>query len=172
MPIIFHALKHHLVSLKQFIVLHENEPIKPILPQIKSLGESTFDMYVGSLSNEEIIEETTQYLKNKQLFEAKLYQQWITLNNGFSTFELSDKTLMTLRYLPKESYIHLHPCRYAQQTIRIRANAMKTAMALRLLMDNPTSVENINKARMLVELSPIKPNANISEIIKCYELIM
>ena len=172
MPIIFHALKHHLVSLKQFVILNNTKPIEPVLHQIKSLGESTFDMYIGVLSYKEIIDETTQYLKTNQLFEAELYKQWIELNNGFSTFELSDKTLMTLRYLPKESYIHLHPCRYAQQTIRIRANAMKTAMALRLLMDNPTSVENINKARMLVELSPIKPNANISEIIKCYELIM
>ncbi len=172
MPIIFHALKHHLASLKQFIVLNKNKPIKPILPQIKSLGESTFDMYVGSLSKEEIIEETTQYLKNKQLFEAKLYEHWITVNDGFSMFELSDKTLMTLRYLPQQKYIHLHPSRYAHSTIRIRANAMKTALALQLLNDKPALIENIHKARMLVELSPIKPNANISEITKCYELIL
>lgn len=172
MPIIFHTLKHHLISLKQFIVLHENEPIKPILPQIKSLGESTFDMYVGCLSKEEIIEETTQYLKNKQLFEAKLYKYWITVNDGFSIYELSDKTLMTLRYLPQQKYIHIHPCRYAEHTIRIRANAMKTALVLRLLNNKPALIENINEARMLVELSPIKPNANISEITKCYELIM
>ena len=171
MPIIFHALKHHLASLKQFVILNNTSPIESILPQIKSLGESTFDMYIGSLSNEDIIDQTTQYLKTNQLFEAKLYQHWIALNDGSSIFELSDKTLMTLRCLPQQKYIHIHPCRYAENTIRIRANAMKTALTLRLLNYNPTFVENINKARMLVELSPIKPNANMSEIKKCYELI-
>ncbi len=171
MPIIFHSLKHHLPSLKQLVAANKMVDINQLLPQIKTLGESTFDMYTGLINTETIIEETTHYLNSLQVYQEPLYEQWIAANNGFRLFDISDKTNMTLRYLPQQQYIHLHPSRYAKNTIRIKANAMKTAVALHVMNLKPTATQMVNEARQFIELSPIKTNGDISEIIKCYELL-
>ena len=171
MPIVFHLLKHHLPFLKQFVIANKMADINQLLPQIKTLGESTFDMYTGLINTDTIIEETTQYLSKLQIYEEPLYKQWITVNNGFRLFDISDETNMTLRYLPQQQYIHLHPSRYAKNTIRIKANAMKTAVALHVMNFNPTATQMVNEARQFIELSHIKTNSKISEIIKCYELL-
>lgn len=171
MSIIFHVLKHHLPSLKQFVLFNKNTPVPSILPQIKSLGNSTFDMYIGALDVGSIHDETTQYLTTHLVLEEALYQQWINKHDGFREFTLSDKTAMTLRYLPQQTYIHLHPSRHTHNTLRIKANAMKTALLLHILDYDATNINHINKIRIPIELSPIKQDADISEIIKCYQLI-
>ncbi|MBJ7429677.1 MAG: hypothetical protein JHD28_12095, partial [Bacteroidia bacterium] len=141
MPIIFHSLKHHLTSLKQLVTANKMADINQLLPQIKTLGESTFDMYTGLINTETIIEETTQYLSSLQVYQEPHFKLWIATNNGFRLFEISDETNMTLRYLPQQQYIHLHPSRYSKNTIRIKANAMKTAVALHVINLQPNTTK-------------------------------
>ena len=76
-----------------------------------------------------------------------------------------------------ERYVHIHPAKYSRHTIRVKANTLKTVLALKYasikLMDKPNyNLQEVNRIRVeLLGFSPIKSiRKGDSEILRLWEL--
>lgn len=153
--------------------IRQHTPAPDDLPvQVKTLGASQFDLYMGQLGPEEIC---AMVLAQVEHHTKASYQQWILENNGYRELTLPDTSVWTLQYLPKPAFVHLHPSRYSPHTLRMKANAMKSIVCY-LLAENP-SAETINIKRLnalrarYLQLPPVDPNGNYEEMRKIYGLL-
>ncbi len=166
---LFHDFKHHLSTIKQFLVDNKKEVNEEVLFTLKSLGNSKFDLYLGALNVDEILKEIREYLVSNSLINKDNYKQWIASSKGYRQVKLSDDSTWTLRYLEQTAYVHIHPSRYAKHTVRIGAKAMKTALLLKL-NDLPCEHDSVNAVRLLLQLSPISKHSKMEGIKKAYAL--
>ena len=168
--ILFHSLKHHLARIRQFVIDYQNNVNGQTILLIKSLGQSQFDLYLGALTIEQILKETSSFLLDNNFITRLYYKSWVEANQGYRQITLSDNSTWTLRFLDQPKFVHIHPSRYAQHTTRIKANAMKTAILLQLF-ERELSYESINEVRKLLELSPVSLRADLSGMEKAYGLL-
>lgn len=143
--------------------------------QLKRLGTSQFDLYLGCLSLEAIFEDIAAGLAQEGIGDKAVYRAWIAANAGYRTLLLRDGTGMTLRYLEQEQFIHIHPSRYAVHTVRVKANAMKTALMYLHVYGvgdgAAPDTDRINHVRRYLHLSPVSGKAGVDEIRKCMNLL-
>lgn len=87
---------------------------------------------------------------------------------------LSDKSVWTLRFVDKNNFVHIHPSRYSPNTIRIKANILKTVLCVLLFQDNlkiMPDIQLINKCRIeYLALSPLRVNNIHYELEKGFNL--
>ncbi len=167
LPILFNPLKHHWNYVLFFISKIKREgDLKQLVTTIKKIGNSQMDMYNGSLSIEDICQETKAILKQKGKIEFADYSEWISSQNGFAKTHLSDESTWVLRLgKPETNYIHIHPARGSQNCFRIKATHLKTFIIAKAWQKlNPsqklTSQEiNLLRKHYLNE-SPIKSLGN------------
>lgn len=133
-PVLFHPLKHHLGYIRDFIQAQTNAADAFLVAQLKTIGSSQLDLYLGSLPINQIAEETILYLQKYQCLEPEPYRLYLTTGGaGYGLLTLSDGSGWVLRWGVVEGrYVHLHPARYSQYTIRVKANLLKTAIAASL----------------------------------------
>ncbi len=153
-PFLLNCWKHHL----NFIRFHlsglmqdkgaGNDKIKSILLQ---LGRSQMDLYTGNFSPREIAVHVKERLTNINCFEKTSFKTWINSPpEGYKMLPVPDTSVWTLRMGQENRYIHLHPSRYSNNTIRIKANTLKTLIALKWMMhakNHPLNLEILNTAR-------------------------
>ncbi|MBC5994825.1 hypothetical protein [Pontibacter cellulosilyticus] len=162
-PILFHPFKHHMGFILAYI--QENRSIDPQLlrTDLLTLGTSQLDLYFGPLSSEQIAKETVLYLQEHNLLTPQAFRYY--LQSGGSDYRcitLSDNTDWVLRWgVVANRYVHLHPARYASHTTRVKAAALKTAIATVIAatqLSLPASeLSTINKVRKeWLGLSPVK----------------
>lgn len=178
-PILFNPIKHHTGAIKQIIGETTNE--EDLLRTLLTIGESQMDLYVGELSVGEITQQIIKQLKQKNVITQTEYSEWI--NSGGSDYKmltLSDNSQWTLRLSnDNEKYIHIHPGRYSPRTMRIKANTLKTAIAVNVYAKvnkyNPLDLEIINYARKeILGESPIKSistNSGLGKIIALFNFV-
>ncbi|NIG56459.1 hypothetical protein [Chitinophaga sp. Cy-1792] len=175
--ILFHHLKHHLFSVRHFI--QSSLPTDNKLHTIKTFGGSQFDIYTGPLQTETITQEVLHYLIRQDLSNRDAFENWVNTNGGFRTITLSDNSSWTLRIQPAIAdaaapFVHLHPSRYSPNTLRIKANAMKSIVVYYLLATDTTilnfTVLNVLREKHL-DLSPIDPAGNTEELQKVFALL-
>jgi hypothetical protein len=175
MSIVYHHLKHHLSSIKSFMLTQCATSSEAYLQQLKRLGASQFDLYTGLLTSNQAVEEVFCYLQKNNCAAFLTYAAWIHENGGFQNITLSDTSIFTLRFLndPK-LFIHVHPARYSPHTLRIKANAMKSAIvyAIKHPLSITLELETINQIRAELSLSPIRSAVQANEINKCLNLLM
>lgn len=160
--ILFHAFKHHfqynIEWLKENLGQWNNENNR----LLKSIGSSQLDYYLGSLPVHNIKSEISEYLYFRKLDAKEEYEKWISKNKGFREITLSDKSVWTLRFVDKNNFVHIHPSRYSPNTIRIKANILKTVLCVLLFQDNlkiMPDIQLINKCRIeYLVLSPLRVN--------------
>ncbi len=104
-----------------------------------------------------------------------LYKNWLDQNNGFRELIISDSSIWTLRIIDKESYIHIHPSRYSDHTIRLKANTLKTVLCTYLFEEADSFlfdpfVINLYRQKYL-GLSPIKLLGNHNEMESTFNLL-
>ncbi|NDK56776.1 hypothetical protein [Pontibacter fetidus] len=130
-PILFHPLKHHLGYIKNFIEEQVTGTASAVGTALQSIGTSQLDFYIGALSPVQIACEVILNLQHHNLLEAELYHAYLTRTGShYRTINLSDNTDWVLRWGTQPGrYVHLHPARYAAQTIRVKATSLKTAIA-------------------------------------------
>ncbi|MBC5776018.1 hypothetical protein H8S95_18220 [Pontibacter sp. KCTC 32443] len=130
-PVLFHPLKHHLGYIRTFISNHVRNRQQEIAPALQSIGRSQLDFYTGHLSPASIASEVILYLDRHQLLQPDAYLSYLSgRDNHYQTITLSDGTDWVLRWgVITDRYVHLHPARYASQTIRVKAVSLKTAIA-------------------------------------------
>lgn len=170
-PILFNAWKHHWGYVQEKISIAEN--IETLNHQIKMIGHSVLDLYIGVLSIENISQEIISILKEKNHFEEREYFDWLNTNKNYQEIKLSDGSIWTLlKGNEEKKYIHIHPSRYSPFSIRSNANSLKTAI-LSLCYQNKNEVEItlelINMIRFSFLLLP--PIRDIQDARKILDLV-
>ncbi len=145
------------------------------LNEIRNIGNNIMDLYVGQLSANVIISEIFDKLVKENIFDKNKFEDYLS-NNGYKIIEISDKSKWILRSGNKENaYIHIHPSRSGENTLRITGSAWKTAITLALfnetIMEHLNLLEKVNFVRTrYLGLSPVKKIISGSSLDKSLEL--
>lgn len=130
-PILFHPLKHHLGYIIHYIHNSSATTISKIREDLQTLGTSQLDLYSGPLMPLQIAEEVISCLQEHELLQPESFEAYLlAAKSDYRCITLSDTTDWVLRRgLVEGRHVHLHPARYATHTLRVKANALKTAIA-------------------------------------------
>jgi hypothetical protein len=170
--ILFHQFKHHLPHIKAWVERNIGKTSHEAIQTIKTLGSSQFDMYCGSLSVDEILQQVGCYLIQLGITENEQYGQWV--GNGYKLCTLTDGSVFTLRYIVHAKPVHIHPARHAPYTIRIKANALKSVICYMLAEGaaGSLSIHKLNALRMqYLGLPPVSETGGITEMERLAKLL-
>src|SRR5674476_833252 len=82
-PFLFNPLKHHLGFIREFINLNidkNGSELQDLAKDLKHLGTSVMDIYTGSLSIRNILNEIEEFLKQKDILRRENYSVWAGSN--------------------------------------------------------------------------------------------
>jgi hypothetical protein len=177
-PFQFNPLKHHLSFIKEFIAIRLSEDkvhdINYLVRELQHIGTSVMDVYDGLLQVTEILNEVTAFLKSKHLDNKENYSEWTGNSyNEFRIIELSDTSKWMLKYHKSENrYVHLFPARMSHHSFRIKANTLKSAILYIILIGKDyISRRDLNRARDLLGLSPVKDTMDADAITEMIEIL-
>ncbi|MCX6334534.1 MAG: hypothetical protein NT092_09540 [Bacteroidia bacterium] len=177
-PFQFNPLKHHLFFIKGFIAdrwpEEKKTDIKNIVKELKHIGSSVMDVYSGSLSVEDICKEIREFLHSEKLDEINIFSGWAGIKiDDFKTIALSDTSLWMLKYHNDEKkFVHIFPARLSPHSFRIKANTLKSAILYYILIGKDfVTGEDLNKARSLLGLSPVKNTTETEAITEMIEIL-
>jgi hypothetical protein len=181
--ITFNYLKHHFLFVRSKInelnfdiTRFENEIG---LISIKSISNNVMDLYTGLLSIENIYSEILSLLSAKIEVKENSYIKWLG-KLGYQSFVLSDDSIWVLRYgMPYNAFIHIHPGRGGNHTLRLTGGAWKTALFMTFyevgILHKNTMLDKVNFARTsYLQLSPIKeliPGSNLHMALSLLDVI-
>ena len=177
--VMFNSEKHHLQTIanKTCQYISQGEKTLPqLLDKLVNKGvhrgsyNGVIDVYFGSLLPEQIKAEVAIFLTEHGISDFEGYRQFLETHGQikrrgyYTSFTLSDGTLMTLRIADDENqYVHVHPGRYSPNTFRVKAYSLKTAILTLYLAKCRGSLINdislINEARRYLDLPPVQDNA-------------
>ena len=164
-PFLFNSLKHHRETVLNFIEKARDNRISKneANAAMNKIGNSMIDFYYGELPPEVIANEIKESLIAQNYYNEKTYLDLIQSKpKKCNTIILSDGSgWMLLFGRSHGKYIHIHPCRGSEHTIRTCAIALKTAIVLKVFFKEALSgselVPLVNKARLhYLDESPIK----------------
>ncbi|GAB3195168.1 hypothetical protein ABID22_004096 [Pontibacter aydingkolensis] len=162
-PILFHPFKHHLGFILAYIKANQSIDLIQFRADLLTLGTSQLDLYFGPLDAVQIADETVLYLQQHDLLTPAAFRHYLgSGGQDYRCITLSDTTDWVLRWgTVNDRYVHLHPARYASHTTRVKAAALKTAIATVIAsaqLGLPASeISTINKVRTeWLGLSPVK----------------
>jgi hypothetical protein len=177
-PVLFNCLKHHLSYIKSILVTHSQLPLDPpaIARLLLPIGTSQMDLYTGSLSPSEISRQIIQSLQTRDVLEKSLFHSYTARQEqGFFTLAISDASLWVVRIGEQpDRYVHIHPGRHSPHTIRVKAGALKTAIAVaiwtRVHQEATVDLTLVNHVRRtILGESPVKAvhdNEGMGKIIQ------
>jgi hypothetical protein len=177
-PFQFNPLKHHLEYIRHFTYERSDEEhgidTSTLIRELKHIGTSVMDVYTGQLSTAKICSEVLRYLISNRLNKHESFSEWA--GKSFSEFRiltLSDKSRWTLKYHnDKNRYVHLFPARMSPHTFRIKANTLKSAILYYIIVGKDfISRNDLNKARVLLGLSPVKDPGEAEAITEMIEML-
>jgi hypothetical protein len=177
-PFQFNPLKHHLSFMREFIDLrlpeHHLADRSDLVKDIKHIGTSVMDVYTGSLSLNEIIDQTEYFLNTNDLADENRFSGWTGKDfDDFRLMTLSDSSLWILKYRnSRERYVHLFPARMSPHSFRVKANTLKSAIIFMILIGKDyISVAELNRARYFLGLSPVKETSDVEAITEMIEIL-
>lgn len=171
--ILFHHFKHHLGFLKEWVAANAGNADAGVIAAMKTLGSSQLDMYCGGLTVNEILQQCSIFLQQQGINNIAQFKQWVGSN--YKLFTLTDGSGFTIRYIDHIKPVHIHPSRHVPHTMRIKANALKTAVCYVLQNGNAgaVSISTLNTLRkQYLELSPVSEKTAVSEIEKAIKLFI
>lgn len=167
-PITFNPYKHHFGFLREEIVRLNQFDQQTTNQILCKIGNNLFDFYIGQLSIEQICFETIDFFEQKEITNLVAFKNWL-IPNKWKKIVFSDYSEWLIKQGNiRNRYIHIHPAKHSVHTIRIRANTLKTVLALKLNSIPLSSVQlenlrSVNKVRQeWLNLSPIKSIHNSS----------
>ena len=165
----FNVYKHHLDSIRTLVMEADFETLTNTL---KRIGNSTLDLYTGDLSVDSIKKEVADLLSSRSIIDVKSYSKYLKENAGFQNIGLSDGSTWTLRKIRGPEFIHIHPARYSQHSVRTNGSSLKTVIATKSLFDSyAPGIQDINESRERIGLPPVKKvvrNRGISKLFKLF----
>jgi hypothetical protein len=160
-PILFHPLKHHLGYIREFIKTQQEAEEAALIAQLKTIGSSQLDLYLGELAPQQIARETILYLQGHHTLEPEAYRLYLSDSDAsYRILTLSDGSKWVLRWgIVEGRHVHLHPARYSLHTLRVKANTLKTAVAMIIAArryKQPLGLQLVNQVRpQWLGLAPI-----------------
>jgi hypothetical protein len=176
-PFLFNPLKHHLGFIREFINLNidkNSSELQDLAKDLKHLGTSVMDIYTGSLSIRNIIFETEEFLKQKNILRRETFSVWAGLNmKCFRIISLTDGSQWTLKFHPNPlRFVHVFPARNSQHTFRVKSNTLKSALVYTIIIGKDlVTGEDLNKVRPLLGLSPVKDAIDTEAILEMIEIL-
>ena len=168
-PIVFNPLKHHKDYITTFM---KNATPGDIKDHFDSICLNYIDIYTGKLSIEDITNQVVKILKDSNVFEKEKFQKWIKSSNKFQLITLSDHSNWIIREGKEiDRYIHIHPAKSGEHTVRFKGATLKTAYQLKM-QHTPAykpKLEDVNNARKKIGLSPVKKLEKGKGIYRCWE---
>jgi hypothetical protein len=177
-PFQFNPLKHHLSFIREFVSMRIAEAketdIKNLIKELKYIGTSVMDVYTGSLSLDSICKEVIGFLKYEKIDKKKVFSGWTGTNfNDFRKVTLSDTSEWMLKFHNDEKrFVHLFPARLSPNSFRIKANTLKSAILYYIIIGKDyITGEDLNRARTLLGLSPVKNTEEAEAITEIIEIL-
>src|SRR5262249_62216265 len=120
--------------------------------QLVAVGTEPMDLYPGRLSPRDLAGEIVAQLRADGRLDPDAFAAWVAEADGYRLVEVSDGSRWTLRAAAgSERYVHAHPGRYSPQSLRVRANVLKTAVMVladaRANGGHPPELERVNAGR-------------------------
>jgi hypothetical protein len=172
----FNELKHHLGIIASFVKTNAGKR-NIAMEEVVKIGHSVLDVYTGILSVENILEEIASYLQKFNCTNYEQYKKWIYAEGkDYRIIKLSDDSEWTLRLGEKENkFVHIHPCRNRDLTIRLNSSTLKTAILFLVSYygeENICLKEKIDEVRMkYLMLPPIKSLETSGKLLNIISLI-
>jgi hypothetical protein len=175
-PFIFNPLKHHLEYIKEFISFRteEDNDLKSLLKEIGHIGTSVMDVYTGSLTSDKIFSEINRFLILNKITSFSAFGNWTGKRfNDYKVATLSDTSQWALKYHNDEiRYVHLFPSRLSPHSFRVKANTLKSAILYYIVIGKDyITGDDLNQARVLLGLSPVKDPAETEAITEMIEIL-
>lgn len=109
-----------------------------------------------------------------KLAEKSKYSAWTGVKfSEFKIIGLTDGSEWTMKYHNNESrYIHFFPARSGPYTFRVKANTLKSAVLYLILTGKDfINAADLNEARALMGLSPVRDTAEAEAITEMIEIL-
>jgi len=169
-PVRFNPFKHH----RNYILgILESASSEEIISLLDPVCNNYIDIYTGSIIPEAIGNAVIGILKSKQVFQLDDFTRWVDSTNGYQQIKLEDGSEWIVRISKEaERYIHIHPMHTGPFSIRLKGSTLKTAYLLKVgfrVSQEMLSLENVNRVRMQIGLSPVKKLERGKGILNCYE---
>ena len=175
-PITFNPYKHHFLFLLKEIEIWKTMSWIKVETDLLSIGNNLIDFYTGNLNIQQICTETISYFKNKNITNRNIFTIWLDALN-YKKIQLSDKSEWLIKEgINSQRYIHIHPAKFSECTIRVRATTLKTVIALNvqsvpIQKEMKANLSAVNAIRHeLLGLSPIKSLTPGTGILRLWEL--
>jgi hypothetical protein len=171
-PVLFNPWKHHLGFLRWKLSQHAADGeagLRLLADEIVVLGGQLMDLYFGLYSPNEIAERAMESLRAEGRFDPDPFRDWVESQGGYGMIPFPDGSQWVLRFGEGiDRYIHIHPGRWIPQTVRVRANVLKTAIlvvaACQLNGDSPTKLTTVNRVRQeYLNLAPMGKHLKADE---------
>lgn len=162
-----------MITIKEWLHLNEGAWDNGLHRKLLTMGTSQLDLYTGELPVVAIEAFVTNYLKQKNISGKEAYKDWISEEADYKQISLPDDSSWTLRFLDEEQFVHVHPSRYSLNTIRVKANVLKTCVCV-LLFEKEDEINNavINHYRKkYLQLPPVNEKFAHAEIEKVLRLL-
>jgi hypothetical protein len=165
-PLLLNGMKHHAGFLADFILEFEAGSLEnPLLlkHELAIIGGSQMDFYTGFLNPFQISLEIFDYLNRNRIIDKPSYLTFLEQQGKpYKVIILSDGSgWVLLSGTLKGRHVHIHPGRDSSHTIRVRAETMKSAIAIlcfsKSYQKNPFDISLANEVRVnILELPPLR----------------
>jgi len=177
-PFQFNPLKHHFTFIREYLAskigAEESIDIKILVKEVKHIGSSVTDVYTGSLPVEGICREIKGYLKKNRLDKSTSFSEWTGIRySDYKTVCLSDASQWTLKFHnDNRRFVHIFPARLSPHSFRVKANTLKSAILYYILIGKDfISADDLNRARALLGLPPVKDTDESEAITETIEML-
>lgn len=131
-PVLFNTFKHHAGALRHRIdqvVAGGPGALALMATRLAVMGTRLMDLYTGRLSPRALSEAVLASLKAEGRLELPAYRAWLAGQGDYAVVTLAEDGSKWALRLGDEGgrYVHLHPGRWSPETMRVRANVLKTA---------------------------------------------
>jgi len=130
-PALLNCWKHHAGWVRARVerAAREGEAAVAELPrEMLVVGTRLMDFYTGALAPAEIAEDIFAHLDARGAREFAALSEWLAGSDGYVVLEVRDGSRWAVRLGPEAGrYVHLHPARRSVHTLRVHANALRTA---------------------------------------------
>ncbi|MBV9125475.1 MAG: hypothetical protein JO112_19175 [Planctomycetes bacterium] len=165
-PVLLNTWKHHAGALRRriaWIAQAGDSALQELPRQLLVIGTALMDLYVGFLTPAEIGHKILTSLQEDQHFTPAAYRTWIAAQGGYQVLIFPEDQSRWVLRLGEEAgrYVHVHPGRWSPDTLRVRANVLKTAILVLAHVGvhggDPLDVHRINRLRQqYLGLSPLR----------------